>query len=489
MNPFDNSDVLSAVLAAQRDMDRARQIADPLCGNPALHGLLQDQAAVRSLSTLASTVQAMQPASLRDIYLEQQARQRADVESLLGPTSGQDALTKALRGAQADAIAAEHLKLVSQAARITQPSCLNDIYFERQVTQIAGIESLLGSAVTRESLRDLTQALSAPPTYAVGSATADYLALTKSASNALAAAATIKMQEVQYKPYVDAMEAFHLPAPPLIDTLAGMKYAWAQHDDLVSSAVGVAQISALLQGAVSLRPYDDPLTQFARFGFGDYRNELEWDRIPLTDVAVRRDFYRDHGYRSDIAEVRQEVVEECADAIEPHVPGADKSPLPFNVLLSCQSPLERQQAAFLSVMLIEQALRKLIPERMASVYGPKWIKTHLKGIIRTQWEEKQAIAVKAGRPKDRLIEYADFTDYALIITGDGAWRDVFGKIFDRAEGIRESLHRLNLVRLVVCHSRELLPMDLMLLAVEGTRLLRAIEQAEDRPELGSDEDL
>jgi hypothetical protein len=488
MNPFDKNYGLSAALAAQRDIDRARQIADPLFGNTGLRQLLEDQAAVKNLNTLASAAKATQPASLRGIYLAQQACQQADIQGLFGRTSGEDALAKALKGAQADSIAVEHLKLAGIANGITQPSYLNDIYLERQATQLDGIESLLGPAFARDSLLELTRALSAPPTYAVGSTTADYLELTKSASSVLAAAATIKMQDAQYKPYIDAMEAFHLATPRLVDTLAGMKSAWAQQDDLVGSAMGVAQVSALLQGAVSLRPYDDPFTQFTRFEFGDYREELRWDRIPLTDVEVRRDFYRDHGYRSDIAEVRQEAVEECADTIEPHVPGADKSPLPFNVLLSCQSSSERQQAAFLSVMLIEQALRKLILERMTSVYGSKWVKTHLKGNIRTQWEEKQATAVKAGRPKDPLIHYADFTDYALIITGDAAWRDAFGKIFDRAEGIRESLHRLNVVRLVVCHSRELLPMDLMLLAVEGTRLLRAIEQAEDSPDPTGAED-
>lgn len=478
MSSFDKNDAFSAALAVQRDIDRARLIADPLYGNTDLRRVFEAQESVNNLTTLVSAIQVNQPA-LRDICLEQQASQQADIESFLGPTSAEAFLMKAFKGAQTDSIAGEHLKLASIAFGTTKPLCLNDTFLEQQATQLAGIESLLGPAFARDSLLELRQALSAPPTYAVGSATADYLTLTQSASSALAVAAAIKMQDAQYLPYIDAMQAFRLATPLLVDTLAGMKSAWAQHDDLVGSAVGIAQLSALLQGAVSLKPYDDPFTQFARFGFGDYRKEMPWDRISLTDVEVRRDFYRDHGFRRDIAEVRPEVVEECADAIELHVPGAEKSPLPFNVLLSCQSSSERQQAAYMSVMLIEQALRKLIEDKMTSAYGSKWSKTHLKGNIRTLWEEKQTLAVKAGRPKDSLIQYADFTDYALIITGDAAWRDAFCKIFDRAEGIRESLHRLNVVRLVVCHARELLPMDLMLLAVEGTRLLRAIEQAED----------
>ncbi|MGH9810258.1 MAG: Swt1 family HEPN domain-containing protein, partial [Terriglobia bacterium] len=90
------------------------------------------------------------------------------------------------------------------------------------------------------------------------------------------------------------------------------------------------------------------------------------------------------------------------------------------------------------------------------------------------WEEKKERARNNGEPDRPLIAYADFTDYAKIITRRDNWKTVFSLIFVSTDSLRESFQRLYPIRLCVMHARIITQDDELYLHVETRRLLKAI---------------
>ena len=109
----------------------------------------------------------------------------------------------------------------------------------------------------------------------------------------------------------------------------------------------------------------------------------------------------------------------------------------------------------------EKNLRRFIDQKMSAAYGPDWVKQKVHGDIWRVWQEKRAKAVMAGENQGRLIDYADFGDYAAIITRRDNWEQVFKRYFGRPEFVQESFCRLHPVRVCTMHAR-VLPSDLRL---------------------------
>jgi len=90
------------------------------------------------------------------------------------------------------------------------------------------------------------------------------------------------------------------------------------------------------------------------------------------------------------------------------------------------------------------------------------------------WVEKRDKAVAGGQAEQPLIDYADFTDYRLIIERKDNWNTVFKPVFGRLEDVRESFQRLFPVRIATMHARLITQEDQLLLLVETRRVLKAI---------------
>lgn len=138
---------------------------------------------------------------------------------------------------------------------------------------------------------------------------------------------------------------------------------------------------------------------------------------------------------------------------------------------------ERAEKAFSELRRFERAVRKFIVEVMVDTFGEQWIKRQLPPNMREKWEEKRQTDIDAGNPEQPLIEYADFSDYRMIIERADNWKGVFKHVFQRPEDIRESLQRLNPVRIATMHSRIVTMEDELLLMVETKRVLKAIRSS------------
>ena len=111
------------------------------------------------------------------------------------------------------------------------------------------------------------------------------------------------------------------------------------------------------------------------------------------------------------------------------------------------------------------------------MFGEKWVKQQTPQRTYESWLDKKEKAIKAGAPERPLIEYADFSDYRTIIERGDNWNAVFQPIFGRVEDVRESLQRLQPVRIATMHARWITLDDEALLIFETKRLLKAFAKA------------
>ena len=119
------------------------------------------------------------------------------------------------------------------------------------------------------------------------------------------------------------------------------------------------------------------------------------------------------------------------------------------------------------------AIRRFIVAAMTVAFGDDWMTRQLPNGMLDSWKQKQQSDVKAGADARPLIDYADFTDYLLIIERKDNWSRVFKSIFRRPEDIRESLQRLYPVRLATMHARVITQDDTLLLMVETKRVVKS----------------
>jgi hypothetical protein len=102
----------------------------------------------------------------------------------------------------------------------------------------------------------------------------------------------------------------------------------------------------------------------------------------------------------------------------------------------------------------EKVIRYFIMEELKSFLGDKWFRQGIPKELRTQWQERKADDERAGRlAEENLINYADFSDYKVIILQN--WTNVFSRFFRDKEQTRVRFDDLNYFRKSVMHSRTL----------------------------------
>lgn len=118
----------------------------------------------------------------------------------------------------------------------------------------------------------------------------------------------------------------------------------------------------------------------------------------------------------------------------------------------------------------ERDLRHFINQRMSARFGSEWEKTRLPRNMCKGWQEKREKAVFAGESHGPLIDYADFTDYVIVITQKDNWEQLFKGFFGRPQFVQESLYRLHPIRVCTMHAR-VLPREMRLVLQSEIMLL------------------
>ena len=124
-------------------------------------------------------------------------------------------------------------------------------------------------------------------------------------------------------------------------------------------------------------------------------------------------------------------------------------------------------------MSLETMYKALGPMRGA--FGGNWVRHQVPGDMRKRWIDKRQKANDSGEQAWPLIAYADFADYAIIITKSDNWKVVFEEVFLHKVSVQESLRRLYPIRICTMHSRVITQDDELYFLVETKRILSAME--------------
>jgi hypothetical protein len=220
------------------------------------------------------------------------------------------------------------------------------------------------------------------------------------------------------------------------------------------------------------------LTATLRLELGDWRDTITWPPEIFTDLAARADFYIGLGFNAALTDFPLPAFEQSLDiaGLRRDLPAAVEGYPPQEPSAGAheEQGLVRTTAAHDRLQRLERLLRKFIDEEMTRAFGADWPRRRLPNGLYDQWQEKKRKAEQAGAEDRPLIEYADFTDYMLVIGKADNWREVFGPFFVRLESVRESFQRLYPIRLDTMHARLITQDDELLLHVEVKRLVKVI---------------
>lgn len=263
-----------------------------------------------------------------------------------------------------------------------------------------------------------------------------------------------------------------------IAAMDAMTRPWLNDAAVGRSVTGFVEMQAL--GAVlrGTQPFASETVNALRPSLGDWRDAETPDLEVLLDPVTRTALYYDHGFSPDLtAFPRPAFIEGLhhagLDLEAPAAPPPADDEEPTEATPE-EAEFARNRSAFDQLQRFEVAVRRFIDRVMTEAFGPNWINTRAPSEIADRWRDKQAVDFKATGTQRPLIEYADFTDYKVIIERGDNWKAVFKPVFKRPTDVQESFQRLFPVRIATMHARMITQDDEMLLTVETRRILRAI---------------
>jgi Swt1-like HEPN len=258
--------------------------------------------------------------------------------------------------------------------------------------------------------------------------------------------------------------------------MQAMNHAWLR-TDAASSALGFAAMQAMGRALDQYKPFETDLVSALRKNLGDWRDIVEPTLPTLLDAQLRSGFYRERGFNPALTDFSEVAFADSAELAGLTTRRSTETDADDNGDDDVEIGLRRNREAFDHLQRFEIAIRRFIETRMVLVFGEKWVKQQTPQKIYESWLDKKEKAIKAGEPERPLIEYADFTDYRIIIERSDNWNAVFQPTFGRIEDVRESLQRLQPVRVATMHARWITLDDEALLIFETKRLLKAFSKA------------
>lgn len=255
----------------------------------------------------------------------------------------------------------------------------------------------------------------------------------------------------------------------LQDYLATMQSPWLQIEDVKTSVLGLSELVSIGRGIDIYSAYDRSFAEALRSELGDWRDISMPSTDVLTNPISRSEFYREQGFNSNLTDFPPPAFYDGLRA------GGLRSDERAEDTADEEDGFKRADEVFAILLRFESSLRRFIEGVMEKEFGSKWMKQQLPSNMLASWEEKKEKAIRAGHPEFPLIDYADFSDYKVIIEKRDNWDRVFKYIFVRAEDVRESFQRLFPIRIATMHARLITNDDELLLHVETKRVLKAID--------------
>jgi len=256
--------------------------------------------------------------------------------------------------------------------------------------------------------------------------------------------------------------------------MENMTRPWLHLEHTTSSTNAFAKLVSIGQNISRLRPFEPSLVDQLRPNLGDWRDPITFAEKSLINPLSRSELYLERGVDPNLTEFTVAAFHEGASIAGLETKENDEHTNAAKEAVDDGNEFARAEKAFAQLRRFEVAVRNFIVEVMEDTFGAHWMKRQLPKDMRDKWADKRQAEIDAGRDPRSLIEYADFSDYRMIIERGDNWKTAFKSVFRRPEDIRESFQRLNPVRIATMHSRIVTLDDELLLMVETTRVLKAI---------------
>lgn len=260
-------------------------------------------------------------------------------------------------------------------------------------------------------------------------------------------------------------------------SLEAITTPWLHSVESARSVTAILELQGMGNALRTIKGFDLGLTAALRLDFGDWRDKITFPESVFINPVARTDFYVTRGFNTALTDFPEAAFHQSL-----HVAGLDGETLDFELYGTVVRPLADPEEAGLQrtnkchdqLQRFERRLRQFINDAMTAQYGPDWPKKRLAPNLYEQWEFKKQRAESCGVILT-FIEVADFTDYETIICKQDHWREIFEPRFKKKESVRESLQRLQPIRLAAMHARIVTKEDELYLFAEVVRLLNAIK--------------
>lgn len=261
-------------------------------------------------------------------------------------------------------------------------------------------------------------------------------------------------------------------------TLETITTPWLHTIEAERSVSAILELQGIGNALKTINGFDPGFTVALRHDLGDWRDKITFPEAVFIDPIARNDFYLDRGFNSALTDFPEAAFRKSLN-----IAGLDDASSDLElfgaVKLWSDNPeeeagLQRTNRCHDRLQRFERLLRQFIDKEMTTQYGLNWPKKRLTPKIYEEWESKKEKAEKNGEILD-YIEVADFTDYETIICKKDHWREVFQVRFKRQESVRESLQRLQPIRVASMHARIITKEDELYLVAEIVRLQSAMK--------------
>lgn len=268
--------------------------------------------------------------------------------------------------------------------------------------------------------------------------------------------------------------AFMLDQQRLVEAI---KTPWLHSVETARSVSAMIELQSIGNALTTMKGFDTRFTAALRKDLGDWRDKITFPETGLSDPVARTEFYIDRGFNQSLTDFPDTAFHQSLDLAGLGAESLDLALYGEVIPQSGNSEevgLQRTNRCHDRLQRFERRLRQFIDKEMTAQYGPKWPR-RLAPETFEKWEfKKQRAENESNGAIFSFIDFADFTDYETIICRQDHWREIFGKRLKRKESVRESLQRLQPIRIATMHSRIVTKEDELYLVAEILRLIGAI---------------
>lgn len=252
---------------------------------------------------------------------------------------------------------------------------------------------------------------------------------------------------------------------------------WVNSAEAARSVTAILELQGMGNALRTIKGFDLKLTAALRLDLGDWRDKITFPESVIIDPVARTDFYVTRGFNTALTDFPEAAFHQSLE-----LAGLDGETLDFELYGSVgrhladpeEAGLQRTNKCHDRLQRFERLLRQFINDAMTAQYGSDWPRKRLPPQLYEQWVFKKQRAESNGVIL-KFIDFADFTDYEKIICKQDHWREIFESRFKKKESVRESLQRLQPIRLTTMHSRIVTKEDELYLIAEVVRLVSAIK--------------